>query len=101
MPEFFEILMLIAFGASWPLNVIKSIKTKSAKGKSALFLMLIIFGYLCGITAKLINPVYMASFSSKCYVLFFYILNLSMVTLDLCLYFYNASIEKKQQSGAK
>ena len=32
---------------------------------------------------------------------FFYILNLSMVTLDLCLYFYNASIEKKQQSGAK
>lgn len=70
MPEFFEILMLIAFGASWPLTVIKSLKTKSTKGKSALFLMLIIFGYLCGITAKLINPVYMASFSSKCYVLF-------------------------------
>ena len=101
MAEILEVIMIVSFGASWPLNVIKSIKTKSTKSKSALFLMLILFGYLCGITAKLINPVYMASFSSKWYVLFFYILNLSMVTLDLCLYFYNASIEKKQQSGAK
>ena len=43
----------------------------------------------------------MASFSEKWYVLFFYVLNLSMVTLDLCLYFRNASIEKKQQSEEK
>ena len=97
MPEFFEILMLIAFGASWPLNVIKSLKTKSTKGKSALFLMLIIFGYLCGITAKLINPVYMASFSSKWYVLFFYFLNFFMVLTDTILYFRNKALDKKRE----
>ena len=101
MPELFEIIMLISFGSSWPLNVIKSIKMRSTKGKSLPFLLLIIFGYICGITSKLINPVYMASFSEKWYVLFFYVLNLSMVTLDLCLYFRNASIEKKQQSEEK
>jgi hypothetical protein len=101
MPELFEIIMLISFGSSWPLNVIKSIKMRSTKGKSLPFLLLIIFGYICGITSKLINPVYMASFSEKWYVLFFYVLNLSMVTLDLFLYFRNASIEKKQQSEEK
>ena len=101
LSEILEITMIVSFGISWPVNVVKSYKSRSTKGKSLPFLLLIIFGYICGITSKLINPVYMASFSEKWYVLFFYVLNLSMVTLDLCLYFRNASIEKKQQSGAK
>ena len=88
--------MLLSFGASWPLNVIKSLKTKSTKGKSLPFLLLIIFGYLCGITSKLINPAYMATFSSKWYVLAFYVLNLSMVSTDLCIYFRNRSLKKSR-----
>ena len=101
MAEILEILMIVSFGASWPLNVIKSYKARTTKGKSIAFLLLIFFGYIAGITSKLVNTEYMANIASKWYVLFFYVLNLSMVTLDLCLYFRNASIEKKQQSEEK
>ena len=97
MSELFEILMLVAFGASWPLNVIKSIKSKSTKGKSIVFLILIFSGYICGILAKLINPVYMASFSSKWYVLAVYVLNLIMVETDLCLYFRNGAYDRRRE----
>ncbi len=38
MSEISEIVMIVSFGASWPTNVIKSYKARSAKGKSLLFL---------------------------------------------------------------
>ena len=101
MAEIFEVIMIVSFGASWPLNVLKSYRARTTKGKSLAFLLLILFGYVAGITSKLINEAYMAAIAEKWYVLFFYVLNLSMVTLDLCLYFRNASIEKKQQSEEK
>lgn len=99
MSEILEIIMVVSFGASWPFNVMKSIKTKSTKGKSLLFLCLITFGYMAGIASKLINESYMASFASKWYVLFFYVLNLIMVSTDLVLYFVNRSREKKQENA--
>lgn len=37
MSEIFEILMIVSFGISWPINVMKSIKTRSTKGKSIFF----------------------------------------------------------------
>lgn len=37
MSEVFEILMILSFGISWPINVMKSIRTKSTKGKSIFF----------------------------------------------------------------
>ena len=55
MAELFEIGMILCFGASWPLNVIKSYKTRTTKGKSLPFLLLIFVGYIAGITSKLIN----------------------------------------------
>ena len=95
MAELFEIIMIVSFGASWPLNVIKSYKARTAKGKSLGFLCLIFFGYIAGITSKLINPDYMANFSEKWYVLFFYVLNLLMVGADLILYARNRALDKK------
>ena len=94
MAELFEVVMIISFGASWPLNVIKSYKAKTTKGKSLAFLCLIFFGYIAGIISKLINESYMASFSSKWYVLCFYVLNLIMVGMDLCLYIRNYKLDK-------
>lgn len=99
MPELFEFLMLVAFGVSWPLNVIKSIKTKSTKGKSLVFLVLIFLGYASGVVSKLINETYMASISTKWYVLAIYVLNLVMVGTDLCLYFRNAVYDKRRLEG--
>ena len=92
--ELFEILMVVSFGASWPFNVIKSFKTRTAKGKSPVFLLLILFGYVAGIISKLINPVYMASFANKWYVLFFYVLNFIMVSADFILFLHNKRLDK-------
>lgn len=95
MAEFLEIVMIVSFGASWPMNVIKSYKTRTTKGKSLAFLCLILFGYVAGIASKFMNPVYMAEFAQKWYVLFFYVLNFIMVSADLCLYIRNRAIDKK------
>ncbi len=94
MSELFEIIMILSFGASWPMNVMKSYKARSTKGKSLGFLVLIFFGYIAGIISKLINPAYMAEFASKWYVLFFYVLNLCMVGVDLLLYIRNYRLDK-------
>ena len=94
MSELFEIIMIVSFGASWPLNVLKSYRAKTTKGKSLAFLLLIFFGYIAGIISKLINPVYMAEIVSKWYVLFFYVLNLVMVGADLIMYVRNYRIDK-------
>ncbi len=95
MAELLEIIMILSFGASWPLNVMKSYRARTTKGKSLAFLLLIFFGYIAGISSKLLNESYMSSFSEKWYVLFFYVLNLVMVGLDLLLYIRNRRIDRK------
>ncbi|MBQ3546887.1 MAG: hypothetical protein IJA44_00225 [Clostridia bacterium] len=97
MSELLEIVMILSFGASWPMNVIKSYKARTAKGKSLGFLCLIFFGYIAGIISKFVNEAYMASFADKWYVLFFYFLNLIMVGADLILYFRNKKLDKKNE----
>lgn len=98
MVELLEVIMIVSFGASWPLNVIKSYKARSTKGKSLAFLCLILFGYVAGILSKLLNEAYMMSFATKWYVLFFYVLNFIMVGTDLCLYIRNYKLEGKQKN---
>ena len=96
LPEIMEVTMILSFGASWPLNVIKSFRSRTTKGKSLPFLCLIFFGYIAGIASKLLNESYMMAISSKWYVLFFYVLNLIMVGVDLCLYVRNYRIDKAE-----
>lgn len=100
MAEIFEIIMVVSFGASWPFNVIKSYKARTTKGKSLLFLCLIFFGYIAGITSKFVNEAYMNAFASKWYVLVFYILNLLMVGADLILYVRNKRLDKLAAKNA-
>ena len=88
MAELFEILMIVCFGMSWPMNVIKSWRARTTKGKSLPFLLLISVGYVFGIAGKLISGAY------KWYVLFFYVLNLVMVLTDLALYFRNLKLDR-------
>lgn len=97
MAEILEIVMILSFGASWPMNVMKSYKARTAKGKSLGFLCLIFFGYIAGIISKFVNESYMASFSQKWYVLFFYFLNLIMVGADLVIYFRNKKLDNQNK----
>ena len=101
MAELFEILMIVSFGASWPLNVLKSYKARTTKGKSLAFLLLIFFGYIAGITSKLINEAYMAQIGQKWYVLFFYVLNFIMVGADLIMYARNKKLDKLAEKDNK
>ncbi len=100
MAEILEIVMVLCFGASWPFNVYKSYKARTAKGKSLLFLILIEVGYVAGIASKFMNSAYMAAFGEKWYVLFFYFLNFAMVGTDLVLYFRNKRLDKIAGRGA-
>ena len=93
MSEILEIVMILSFGASWPFNVVRSFKARTAKGKSPAFLFLILIGYVAGIVAKLTNSAYMAEFSTKWYVLIFYIINFIMVAVDLGLYVRNRRLD--------
>ena len=99
MSELFEIIMILSFGASWPLNVMKSYKARTAKGKSGGFLCFILFGYIAGITSKFMNEAYMASFATKWYVLIFYFINFAMVSADLLLYFRNKRLDKQNENA--
>ena len=98
MAEIFEVIMIVSFGASWPLNVLKSYRARTTKGKSLAFLLLIFFGYIAGIISKLINDAYMAAFAQKWYVLFFYVLNLIMVGTDLVLYARNKRLDNAREN---
>ncbi|MBN2503793.1 MAG: hypothetical protein JXB20_00445 [Bacilli bacterium] len=88
MVEILEALMMIFFGLSWPFNIAKSIRTKSAKGKSPFFLVLVDLGYLAGVFSKLLSD-------NITWVLFFYILNFLMVLTDIILYFINRARDRR------
>ena len=100
MAEILEVIIIVSFGVSWPLNVVKSYKARTVKGKSLGFLCLIFFGYIAGILSKFLNESYMVSFSSKWYVLFFYFLNLIMVGADLCIYVRNYELDNAREQKA-
>ncbi len=93
MGEIFEAAMVICFGISGPTSVYKSWKSRTAKGKSLMFECFILLGYICGILGKIITH-------NITYVFAFYILNICMVTVDLCLYFRNSRLDKAAQAGA-
>jgi hypothetical protein len=86
MAELFEVLMVVSFGLSWPLSILKSYRTRTTKGKSLFFLFMILAGYAFGITSKVLA-------GNLTYVVFFYGLNLTMVAIDIGLYFRNAQLD--------
>jgi len=88
----FEIIMLLCFGAAWPLSIAKSYRTRSNGGKSLLFLLVIIVGYAAGITNKLL---YKPDF-----VVWLYALNVTMVAIDAGLWIRNRRLQPATEKGA-
>ena len=95
MPQLFEIIMLICFGASWPINAKKAYNVRTAKGTSLPFLLLIFTGYIAGILSKFLNKSFMDNISSNWYVLLFYFLNLFSLIANLLIYFRNKRLDSK------
>jgi len=91
MSEMFEMFMVICFGISWPISIAKSIRSRTAKGKSVIFSFLILFGYVCGIVSKLCKD-------SLTYVFIFYVINFVSVSIDILLYFRNRRLDLAKEN---
>ena len=94
LPLILETVMIALFGFSWPNNILTTLRNKSTKGKSLMFLVLIDVGYACGIVAKFLKVSEIDSWFGWLSIAV-YILNFVMVSTDLILYFYYRSKEKK------
>ena len=81
----FEIIMLICFGLAWPFSIYKSYKSRDTKGKSVVFLYIVVVGYIAGIIHKLLY--------SRDGVVFLYLLNSIMVSVDIVLYYRNKRLQ--------
>ena len=88
MQQIFEMAMLVCFGLSWPISVYKSLTSHSTQGKSLVFMLAIIIGYISGIAGKILG-------GQINYVLVMYCFNLTVVSFDLMLYFVNKRREKQ------
>lgn len=94
IPVLCETIMIFCFGFSWPNNVLKSIRSRTAKGKSLSFLLLIELGYIAGIIGKVVSNTWNLA-------TVFYFLNFAMVLADICLYFRNARLDRERESQNK
>ena len=92
--KIFEVVMLLMFGISWPINLAKSIKSKSTKGKSLIFLILIDVGYIFGMMSKIFSTTFV--WSTDWWVFAIYVVNFCFVSADLTVYFINRNREKKE-----
>ncbi len=96
MADVFELLMIVCFGVSWPLNIYKAWKARTAKGISVPFYFLILAGYLFGIAGKLVKL--RQGISTPGYAWFFYLLNSVTVTLGILVWFRNRRLDRRDRS---
>jgi len=87
----FEAAMLVCFGASWPLDIYKSLKSRTTAGKSVMFMFVLCVGYIFGIINKIVY--------SRDIVLVLYIINFLLVSFDIFLFYRNRRIEAKLKTN--
>lgn len=83
----FEIIMLVCFGAAWPMSIYRSYVSRTTAGKSLLFLLIVDIGYIAGILHKIKYDFDM--------VIYLYMLNAVMVFVDISLFYRNRRIENE------
>ena len=90
-----EIGMLVAFGCSWPFNILKSWRSQTAKGKSVTFEFIVVFGYLVGLLGKLISY---SRTGVWAWSIWFYFADIAMVVIDIVLYFRNSALDRRAET---
>ena len=86
----FEIAMLICFGAAWPFSIRKSYESRTNKGKSPVFLFIVLVGYASGILHKV--------FYSMDGVVWLYAFNGLLVLADMGLYLRNRRLDEASKA---
>ncbi len=87
LSELLEVVMIIAFGAAWPASIVKSYRSRTTKGKSIAFVLIISFGYICGIASKFVS-------GNVNFTVVFYMINLLFTSTDVCLYIRNLRLDR-------
>lgn len=93
MTHFLEVTMLVLFGLSWPANILKSLRSRTAKGKTLIFQCFVIAGYICGLASKFVG-------GNVNYVAVFYIIDILLVSTDLVLTIRNKHLDKLRDREA-
>ena len=84
----FEAIMLICFGLAWPISIIKSWRSRTNKGKSIFFMLIVFFGYLSGLAHKFWWQEQIDG------VIWLYALNALLIFADILLYLRNRIIDR-------
>ena len=79
--------MLVCFGCAWPASIMKSWRSRTAKGKSILFMLIVLVGYLAGIVNKFVIQDHVDA------VVWFYVGDIVMVLIDLTLTLRNRRLD--------
>lgn len=98
----FEIIMIVLFGASWPFNIVRAYRAKTAKGTSLIFLLLILIGYAAGMASKVFALIYYGGryFTYLRTIAFsFYCINFIMLSVAIFVFFKNKRLDVKSESG--
>jgi hypothetical protein len=82
-----ETFMLVCFGFAWPMSLVRSWRSRTAKGKSLGFLFAVLAGYASGCVKVILTDGWTG------FLLIPYIINFLMVACDLVLYFRNRRLD--------
>ena len=84
VPQLLEAGMLVCFGISWPIDILKTLRTRVTAGKSVGFMSMVFLGYCLGMTAKLVAAAGAGRAVETVFIM--YALNAVFVAVDIALY---------------
>ena len=87
LSKILEAVMMVCFGAAWPPAIVKSWKSRTTRGKSLSFLIIVLIGYFAGITKVALTDGWGG------FLMIPYGLNFFMVSVDTALYFRNRKFD--------
>ena len=99
MADIMEMIMMFTFGLSWPVNIIKAWKARTAKGVSVLFYEIIVTGYIIGLISKYIKL--REGIVTPWYVWFSYTLNMLMVSAGVVIYYRNRRLDRERENSGE
>ncbi len=82
-----ESIMLICFAGAWPASIHKSWTSRTRKGKSLFFLLIVFLGYIAGITRIILRD-------DGSFLIFPYTFNALLVSCDLIIYYRNYRLDE-------
>ena len=82
--QLLEAGMLLCFGISWPIDILKTLRTRVTAGKSAGFMSMVLAGYCLGMAGKYVLARQARRPVEPVFIM--YALNALFVAVDIALY---------------